>query len=69
MVAALETAFVGAYMGAISALSDNGLKKVAAQIGAITGGSLANESFYETTRSMLERILLDGVMPRAGKDE
>lgn len=31
---ALETAFVGAYMGAISALSDNGLKKVAAQIGA-----------------------------------
>ncbi len=41
----------------------------AAQIGAITGGSLADESFYETTRSMLERILLDGVMPRAGKDE
>lgn len=32
--AALETAFVGAYMGAIPALSDNGLKKVAAQIGA-----------------------------------
>lgn len=31
---ALETAFVGAYMGAIPALSDNGLKKVAAQIGA-----------------------------------
>lgn len=31
---ALETAFVGAYMGAITALSDNGLKKVAAQIGA-----------------------------------
>jgi hypothetical protein len=32
--AALETAFVGAYMGAIPVLSDNGLKKVAAQIGA-----------------------------------
>jgi hypothetical protein len=32
--AALETAFVGAYMGAIPALSDNALKKVAAQIGA-----------------------------------
>jgi hypothetical protein len=31
---ALETAFVGAYMGAIPALSDDGLKKVAAQIGA-----------------------------------
>ncbi len=41
----------------------------AAQIGAITGGSLADESFYETTRTMLERILLDGVMPRAGRDE
>jgi hypothetical protein len=32
--AALETAFVGAYMGAIPVLSDNCLKKVAAQIGA-----------------------------------
>lgn len=31
---ALETAFVGAYMGAIPALSDDGLKKVSAQIGA-----------------------------------
>ncbi|MGD9570970.1 MAG: ferritin-like domain-containing protein [Thermoleophilia bacterium] len=31
---ALETAFVGAYMGAVPALSDNGLRKVAAQIGA-----------------------------------
>jgi rubrerythrin len=31
---ALEEAFVGAYLGAIPALSDNGLKKVAAQIGA-----------------------------------
>lgn len=39
---ALETAFVGAYMGAITALSDNGLKKVAAQIGA-------NEAQHLTT--------------------
>jgi hypothetical protein len=31
---ALETAFVGAYMGAVKALKDNGLKAVAAQIGA-----------------------------------
>jgi hypothetical protein len=31
---ALETAFVGAYMGAVSALKDDGLKAVAAQIGA-----------------------------------
>ena len=30
---ALEEAFVGAYMGAVTALMDNGLKKVAAQIG------------------------------------
>ncbi len=29
---ALETAFVGAYLGAVTALSDNGLKGVAAQI-------------------------------------
>ena len=39
---ALEAAFVGAYMGAIPALSDNGLKKVAAQIGA-------NEAQHLTT--------------------
>jgi hypothetical protein len=39
---ALETAFVGAYMGAIPALSDNGLKNVAAQIGA-------NEAQHLTT--------------------
>jgi hypothetical protein len=39
---ALETAFVGAYMGAIPALSDNGLKVVAAQIGA-------NEAQHLTT--------------------
>ena len=31
---ALETAFVGAYMGAVSALEDNMLKGVAAQVGA-----------------------------------
>ena len=31
---ALETAFVGAYMGAVTALKDNTLKGVAAQIGA-----------------------------------
>jgi hypothetical protein len=31
--AALEEAFVGAYMGAVTALTDDGLKKVAAQIG------------------------------------
>jgi TetR/AcrR family transcriptional regulator len=36
----------------------------ATQIQAITGGSLADEAFYETTRTMLERILLDGVMPK-----
>jgi Ferritin-like domain len=30
----LETAFVGAYMGAVSALKSNELKRVAAQIGA-----------------------------------
>lgn len=39
---ALETAFVGAYMGAVPALSDNGLKKAAAQIGA-------NEAQHLTT--------------------
>lgn len=44
--AALETAFVGAYMGAISALGDNGLKKVAAQIGA-------NEAQHLTTLNSL----------------
>jgi hypothetical protein len=44
---ALETAFVGAYMGAISALSDNGLKKVAAQIGA-------NEAQHLTVLKSLE---------------
>ena len=31
---ALETAFVGAYMGAVTALKSNELKGVAAQIGA-----------------------------------
>src|SRR6185295_12819648 len=32
--AALETAFVGAYMGAVTALESNALKGVAAEIGA-----------------------------------
>ena len=45
---ALETAFVGAYMGAIPALKDNGLKKVAAQIGA-------NEAQHLTTLKSLGR--------------
>jgi Ferritin-like domain len=43
---ALEEAFVGAYMGAIPALSDNGLKVVAAQIGA-------NEAQHLTTLKSL----------------
>ena len=43
---ALEEAFVGAYMGAVTALSDNGLKKVAAQIGA-------NEAQHLTTLNSL----------------
>ena len=43
---ALEEAFVGAYMGAVTALSDNGLKKVAAQIGA-------NEAQHLTTLKSL----------------
>ena len=44
--AALEEAFVGAYMGAVTALTDNGLKKVAAQIGA-------NEAQHLTTLKSL----------------
>lgn len=44
--AALKEAFVGAYMGAVTALSDNGLKKVAAQIGA-------NEAQHLTTLQSL----------------
>jgi hypothetical protein len=43
---ALEEAFVGAYMGAVTALGDNGLKKVAAQIGA-------NEAQHLTTLKSL----------------
>ena len=43
---ALETAFVGAYMGAIPALKDDGLKVVAAQIGA-------NEAQHLTTFTSL----------------
>jgi rubrerythrin len=44
---ALEEAFVGAYMGAVSSLQDPGLKKVAAQIGA-------NEAQHLTTLKSLE---------------
>ena len=40
--AALETAFVGAYMGAVTALKDPGLKAVAAQIGANEAQHLTN---------------------------
>jgi rubrerythrin len=40
--AALETAFVGAYIGAVEALQDDGLKAVAGQIGA-------NEAQHLTT--------------------
>ena len=43
---ALETAFVGAYIGATPALKDNGLKEVAAQIGA-------NEAQHLTTFTSL----------------
>ncbi len=43
---ALETAFVGAYMGAIPALEDDGLKVVAARIGA-------NEAQHLTTFTSL----------------
>jgi rubrerythrin len=39
--AALETAFVGAYMGAVTALTDNELKKVAALVGANEAQHLA----------------------------
>jgi hypothetical protein len=40
--AALETAFVGAYMGAVTALNDPMLKAVAAQIGANEAQHLTN---------------------------
>ncbi len=39
----------------------------ASQIAAVTGHSLGDDVFYETTREMVTRILLGGVMPR-GKD-
>lgn len=42
---ALETAFVGAYMGAIPALQDNNLKAVAAQIGANEAQHLTSLNF------------------------
>jgi hypothetical protein len=38
---ALETAFVGAYMGAVTALKSNALKGVAAEIGAIEARHLS----------------------------
>jgi rubrerythrin len=44
---ALETAFVGAYLGAVEALQDNDLKAVAGQIGA-------NEAQHLTTFKRLE---------------
>jgi hypothetical protein len=49
---ALETAFVGAYMGAVTALKSNDLKGVAAQIGA-------NESRH---LSVLTNIAAGGVI-------
>lgn len=36
----------------------------ATQIRALTGRSLADEDFYEATRTMLETILIEGVLPR-----
>jgi hypothetical protein len=50
---ALETAFVGAYMGAVTALKSNELKGVAAQIGA-------NESRH---LSVLTNIAAGGIVP------
>jgi hypothetical protein len=58
---ALEEAFVGAYMGAIPALKDNGLKVVAAQIGA-------NEAQHLTTfRSLAAdgRLVPNPSLPKA----
>lgn len=34
------------------------------QIEALTGKTIADQDFYEATRTMLTRILLDGVLPR-----
>jgi TetR/AcrR family transcriptional regulator len=39
------------------------------QIEAITGHSLADDAFFETTCTMLSRILIDGVLPRGAKGE
>jgi rubrerythrin len=49
--AALETAFVGAYLGAVEALESNDLKAVAGQIGA-------NEAQHLTTFKRLEAGML-----------
>ena len=36
----------------------------ATQISALTGQSLADDEFYDTTRAMLATILIEGVLPR-----
>jgi hypothetical protein len=50
---ALETAFVGAYMGAVTALKSNDLKGVAAEIGACESRHL----------SVLTNIAANGIIP------
>src|SRR5262245_21273918 len=50
---ALETAFVGAYMGAVTALKSNDLKGVAAQIGACESRHL----------SVLTNIAANAIVP------
>jgi hypothetical protein len=50
---ALETAFVGAYMGAVTALKSNELKGVAAQIGACESRHL----------SVLTNIAANAIVP------
>jgi len=50
---ALETAFVGAYMGAVGALQSNALKSVAAEIGACESRHL----------SVLTNIAANGIVP------
>ena len=50
---ALETAFVGAYMGAVGALSSNALKSVAAEIGACESRHL----------SVLTNIAANAIVP------
>ena len=50
---ALETAFVGAYMGAVGAFQSNALKSVAAEIGACESRHL----------SVLTNIAADAIVP------